>query len=153
MLVASTASFILDHRLQADTLSVGDLPLCRVLLMNDQRYDWLIAVPRVPEVTEWVQLSEVEQQQLMLESRVLSQVLLAHGRGEKLNVGALGNVVAQLHIHHLLRHPQDPAWPGPVWGHSQAEAYSAEAGAQAVADWRTRIANSGQLGVEFIEDL
>lgn len=153
MLVASTESFILDSRLQADTLFVADLPLCRIMLMNDQRYDWLLAVPRIPDVTEWVQLSAVEQQQLLLESRLLSQLLIDQGRGDKLNVGALGNVVAQLHIHHLMRHPQDPAWPGPVWGHSPAQPYSDTAASAAVQAWQQRLRDSAQLGVELIEDL
>ena len=117
-------SFTLDGRLAADTLEAGDLPLSRVLLMNDRRYPWVILVPRREGIREWIDLKEADGQQLWRESMQVCRVLQNLFDGDKLNVGALGNVVEQLHVHHLSRTAQDPAWPGPVWGHSAAEAYA-----------------------------
>jgi len=115
--------FVLDARLQADTFFLADLSLCRVLLMNDRRYPWVILVPRRAGLTELHQLNETDTQQLWRESRLVSQILISYFRGDSLNVAALGNVVAQLHVHHVLRSEGDPAWPGPVWGHSAAQSY------------------------------
>jgi diadenosine tetraphosphate (Ap4A) HIT family hydrolase len=120
-------SFELDLRLRADTLPIGDLPLSRVLLMNDARYPWAILVPRRAGLREIYELSDGDQQQLLRESTALSRALMQAFPGDKLNIAALGNVVAQLHLHHLVRHVGDPAWPGPVWGHSPAQAYLPEA--------------------------
>jgi len=115
--------FELDQRLQQDTLWVADLPLCRVLLMNDRRYPWLILVPRRNGLTEVTDLNGEDQALLCQESlQVCCLLQQLHPEG-KLNLGALGNVVAQLHLHHVMRYAQDPAWPGPVWGHSPAEPY------------------------------
>ena len=118
-----TPTFELDPRLAADTLPLGDLPLCRVLLMNDARYAWLILVPRLAGCTELDQLERPQRAQLMDEIAMASAVLRADPDVHKLNVGALGNVVRQLHVHVLARHPGDPAWPDPVWGHGRAEPY------------------------------
>jgi diadenosine tetraphosphate (Ap4A) HIT family hydrolase len=118
-----TPMFELDPRLAGDTLPRGDLPLCRVLLMNDARYPWLILVPRRSGCTELDQLERPQRGQLMDEIAMASAVLRAEPDAHKLNVGALGNVVRQLHVHVLARHPGDPAWPGPVWGRGRAEPY------------------------------
>lgn len=115
--------FVLDGRLAADTMLIGDLPLCRALLFNDSRYPWIILVPRHPELTELHQLTGVNRQRLWEESALISAVLESHFKPDKLNVAALGNVVPQLHLHHIARYRGDPAWPGPVWGHSTATAY------------------------------
>lgn len=116
--------FLLDERLAADTLEIGDLSLSRVLLMNDRRYPWVILVPRRAGIREWIDLPDPDAQQLWLESMQVCRVLRDNFGGDKLNIGALGNVVEQLHVHHVVRTRQDPAWPGPVWGHSAAEPYA-----------------------------
>ena len=116
-------SFKLDARLEADTYWMGDLHLSRVLLMNDRRYPWIILVPMLEGLKELTDLSEEQSVTLLQESRAVSQWLTKQG-GDKLNVGALGNVVSQLHLHHVMRKVDDPAWPGPVWGHSPAEPYA-----------------------------
>ncbi|MES0875209.1 HIT family protein [Sinimarinibacterium thermocellulolyticum] len=128
--------FELDPRLAADTLPVGDGPLCRVLLMNDQRYPWVILVPRVAGVTELYQLTSAQQRQLLDESMRLGERLMAHFAGHKLNVAALGNVVAQLHVHHIVRYRDDAAWPAPVWGRHPPQPYGAEGAQARVAELR-----------------
>ena len=116
-------SFSLDPRLLNDCEVIGDLPLCRVLLMKDSRYPWCILVPRQADITEIYQLSVEQQQQLLAESSLLGKKLMAMCEGRKLNVAALGNVVSQLHVHHVVRFENDAAWPGPVWGVGTAEPY------------------------------
>lgn len=116
--------FALDARLQADTVEVADLPLCRVLLMNDRRYPWLILVPRQAGIREVHELDARAQQQLWREVTATGQALMRALDGHKLNVAALGNMVPQLHVHVIVRHESDPAWPGPVWGHSPPQAYT-----------------------------
>ncbi|MEW9798238.1 HIT domain-containing protein [Alteromonas sp. CYL-A6] len=116
--------FKLDERLQGDTLKVADLPLCRVLLMNDSQFPWLILVPRRDNVIEFTELSETDQQQLWQESLHVSRVMQQVFGPDKMNVAALGNVVSQLHVHHVARYKNDVAWPHPVWGRQPAIPYS-----------------------------
>ena len=116
--------FELDPRLAADTFLVGETPLNQVLLMNDARYPWLILVPRRGDTTEPFELSEADQAQLWRESMRLGQAMKAHFAADKLNIAALGNQVAQLHVHHVARFHTDDAWPGPVWGVGSAVPYS-----------------------------
>ena len=115
--------FQLDPRLAADTFLVGETPLSQVLLMNDARYPWLILVPRRSDVTEPFELSEADQAQLWQESMRLGEAMKAHFAADKLNIAALGNQVAQLHVHHIARFHADDAWPGPVWGIGSAVPY------------------------------
>ena len=119
------SEFALHPRLAADTVPVTDWTLSRVLLMNDARYAWLVLVPRRPNAVELFDLSEVDRQVLIEEVARASKLLRTVSGAAKINVGALGNLVAQLHVHVVARHPGDPAWPGPVWGHSAAVPYSA----------------------------
>ena len=116
--------FELDPRLAADTVLVGETPLSEVLLMNDARYPWLILVPRRSDITEPFELSEADQAQLWQESMRLGEAMKAHFAADKLNIAALGNQVAQLHVHHIARFHADDAWPGPVWGVGSAVPYS-----------------------------
>ena len=116
--------FELDPRLAADTFLVGQTPLSQVLLMNDARYPWLILVPRRGDTTEPFELSEADQAQLWRESMRLGQAMKAHFAADKINIAALGNQVAQLHVHHIARFRTDYAWPGPVWGVGSAVPYS-----------------------------
>ena len=131
--------FKLDSRLEADTLQVGDWPLSRVLLMNDCRYRWVVLVPRRPGVTEWMDLGEADGIALWRESMQLGRVLRDLYGGRKLNIGALGNLVPQLHLHHVVREQDDPAWPGPVWGHSPAEPYAAGEAAVVLRELRSAL--------------
>lgn len=116
--------FELDARLQQDTCWLADLPLCRVLLMNDARYPWLILVPRVADVSEVFELDESQQQQLWNETRLLAQAMQQVFAADKMNIGALGNVVRQLHMHVVVRMDGDDSWPAPVWGRGVAQPYS-----------------------------
>jgi diadenosine tetraphosphate (Ap4A) HIT family hydrolase len=116
-------SFELDDRLARDTLVVGDLTLCRVLLMNDARWLWLILVPRRAGLVELTDLDPPEQAQLMDEAGRVARFLKNRARADKINVGALGNIVRQLHLHVVARVIGDPAWPGPVWGYGTATRY------------------------------
>jgi len=115
--------FELDPRLAADTFLVGETPLCQLLLMNDARYPWLILVPRRGDITEPFELGEADQAQLWQESMRLGEAMKAHFAADKLNIAALGNQVAQLHVHHIARFHVDAAWPGPVWGVGSAVPY------------------------------
>lgn len=108
--------FVLDPRLQQDTIALGRFPLSLLLLMNDRTYPWLILVPQRAGIREIYQLDPADQQQLLRESSHLAAALAAHFRADKLNIAALGNVVPQLHLHHVVRYQSDPTWPAPVWG-------------------------------------
>lgn len=120
---ATESGFALDPAFVRDALALGDLPLSRVLLMNDARYTWLILVPRRAALAEIIDLVPADREALLQEIVAVSEVLQAMAKPDKLNIGALGNMVRQLHIHAIARFASDPAWPGPVWGHSPAVAY------------------------------
>lgn len=121
-----TAGFILAPELARDCIDVADWPLCKVLLMNDSQYPWFILVPRKAGLKESIDLSETEQIVLMQESAKLSRLLQDIFSPDKLNVAALGNMVPQLHIHHIARYKADAAWPAPVWGKYPAVPYKDE---------------------------
>ena len=110
-------------QLAADTVPIGDLALSSVLLMDDARFPWFILVPRRPGASEVSDLSDEDAAALMTEVRVAVRVMLDLAKPDKVNVGALGNRVAQLHIHVVGRFRSDPAWPGPVWGHGTRTPY------------------------------
>lgn len=116
--------FELDPTLAADTFCMGDFPLCRLLLMNDANYPWFILVPRRADVTEIYHLSFDDRNQLMRESSFLAESLADLFQARKMNIAALGNQVAQLHLHHVVRQESDPAWPQPVWGRMPAVPYA-----------------------------
>ncbi|MGE0651820.1 MAG: HIT domain-containing protein [Alphaproteobacteria bacterium] len=115
--------FRIDRRLAADTLSVGSLELSRVLLMNDSRFPWLVLVPEREDLTELTDLAPADRATLMEEIAIASGALQAVARPDKINVGALGNIVGQLHVHVVARREGDAAWPGPVWGAGTAVPY------------------------------
>lgn len=123
-----SAPFELHPRLAADCIVVGDLPLSRVLLMNDSRFAWCILVPRHAELRELHDLGTADGHRLFDEIGQVSGALLATCGADKLNVGALGNLVPQLHVHVLARRIGDDAWPGPVWGTGPARPYPEQAG-------------------------
>lgn len=118
--------FTLDSRLQQDTVPVGDFPLCRLLLMNDAQYPWFILVPRREDVSELFQLDEQDQQALWRETTFLAEVLKDSFAADKMNVATLGNMVAQLHMHVIVRRRDDAAWPAPVWGKQAAVPYTVQ---------------------------
>ena len=118
--------FTLHPKLQQDCILLKELALCSLLLMNDANYPWFILVPRREGITEIYQLSLSDQYQLLQESNQVSQFLVKTFQPTKLNIAALGNVVPQLHIHHIARYTTDPAWPAPVWGKISAMAYTEE---------------------------
>jgi len=118
---------ILHKQLEKDCIVLGRLDLCAVLLMPDANYPWLILVPQRENISEIYQLSEGDQQLLMRESSQVSRVLVELFDADKINVAALGNMVPQLHVHHVARYKTDVAWPAPVWGALAAKEYSAEA--------------------------
>ncbi|MEL6059786.1 MULTISPECIES: HIT domain-containing protein [unclassified Methylobacterium] len=126
------SAFALDPRLAADTVEVGDLALCRVLLMDDARFPWLILVPRRPDLTEITDLPEPDSAALWQEIRIATGVMQALAKPDKVNVAALGNIVTQLHVHVVGRFRSDPAWPGPVWGFGTRTPYPLHARAQLI---------------------
>ena len=116
--------FLLHPRLAADTAVISDWPLCRVLLMNDARFPWLVLVPRKTGASELFDLGEAERVQLMSELSRAAQQLKDIAAADKLNIAALGNIVPQLHWHVVARRREDEAWPGPVWGSGAAIPYT-----------------------------
>lgn len=115
--------FSLHPQLAADTVPVGDLALTRVLLANDANFPWLILVPRRAGITELIDLTAADRRQLTTETDAAARALKSITECDKLNVAALGNVVAQLHVHVIGRRHSDKAWPKPVWGAAPATAY------------------------------
>ncbi len=115
---------ILHPQLEKDCFVVGQFPLCTLLLLNDANYPWFILVPQRENITEIHQLSKEDQQQLMKESSQLAACIEKEFNADKINIAALGNVVPQLHIHHIVRYLADPAWPAPVWGKLSAIPYT-----------------------------
>ncbi|WP_252090606.1 HIT domain-containing protein [Pseudomonas sp. MWU13-3659] len=137
--------FTLDSRLQQDSLVLGDLPLCRLLLSKDANYPWFILVPRRADVSELFELDEADQRQLWEETTALAEALKDAFAADKMNVATLGNVVSQLHMHVIVRCHGDAAWPAPVWGKVPAVGYAPEQ----VAGIRQRV--SALLGDSFKE--
>lgn len=113
-------TFALHPQLAKDTTLVGDLPLCRLLLSKDGNYPWFILVPRLVDTTEFHQLTDEQQAQYLIESNAVSLFLKENIGADKINIAALGNMVPQLHIHHVARFKDDIAWPNPIWGFTAA---------------------------------
>ncbi len=120
------SAWSLHQELTKDTIDIGDLPLCRVLVIKDAHYPWLLLVPRREGATEIIDLSEIEQAQLMTEISRVARALKDVTKCDKLNIAALGNVVPQLHVHVIARRKNDVAWPRPVWGAAPPLAHDAE---------------------------
>ncbi len=110
-------------QLRKDCYVLGRMSLCHVLLMNDANYPWCILVPD-REVREIYELSPADQTRLIEESSLLAAGMAGEFAADKMNVAALGNVVPQLHIHHVVRNTHDLAWPAPVWGRHPARQYN-----------------------------
>ncbi|HJU09090.1 MAG TPA: HIT family protein [Rhodanobacteraceae bacterium] len=120
-------SFVLDPRLAADTIFIADWALSRVLLMDDARFPWLILVPRHADLIELDDLSFDDQMRLLREVGRAMTLLRSFATCDKFNIGALGNIVRQLHVHVVARRQDDAAWPGPVWGTGAADRYETPA--------------------------
>ena len=140
--------FELDNRLVNDTVVVADCALCRVLLMNDSRYPWLILVPRVASVSEVFELTAEQQQQLWQETSAIAQRLKNEFQADEINIATLGNVVKQLHMHVVVRMQDDAAWPAPVWGNGVAQPYSAGALTQICLRMRSALAPMDLLAAQ-----
>lgn len=123
--------FILDSKLQSDTIFISDLKISRLLLMNDSNYPWLILVPRKADLIELTDLSFDEQTEVLREINIVGKILQENFAAEKLNIAALGNMVKQLHIHVIARKKNDATFPKPVWGNAPSQPY-AEADAQQI---------------------
>ncbi len=134
-----TRPFALDARLQADTHMLGDFALCRVLLMNDARFPWLILVPRQLGMRELGDLAATDRHLLLDELAHASEALQKMHAPHKLNIAALGNVVEQLHVHVIARQTDDAAWPRPVWGMGSAIAYGDAERDERLATLRARL--------------
>ena len=138
--------FKLHPRLAQDSFRIGHFPLCEVLLMNDARYPWVILVPRRDDVSEIYQLDEHDQQQLMIESSFVARQLSELVHADKMNVAAIGNVVPQLHVHHVARYRGDETWPNPVWGKGESVPYSEQECAAVCQQLKTVFADLLQDG-------
>ena len=134
-------SFELDQRLALDTIAVTDWMLSRILLMNDRRFPWLILVPRRTGMTEVFDLAEQDRALLWREADAVARALKAMTGCRKINIGALGNVVSQLHVHVVARSEADAAWPGPVWGKGVAERYNDVEAASLLQQFKTLLRN------------
>lgn len=119
--------FELHPQLSQDTYAVGQFKLSLVLLHKDANYPWLILVPKRGNIREIHHLAEEDQQQLIRESSHLSEVMTSIYAPTTMNIAALGNLVPQLHVHHVARFDTDLAWPKSIWGVTEPQAYSPEA--------------------------
>ncbi len=142
------SGFILDPAFVSTSIRLGDLTLCEARLQDDARYPWIVLIPRLAGLRELEDLDPAARALVLEESILAGAAVRAVGQAlnlavEKLNLGALGNVTAQLHLHMVGRRAGDPAWPGPVWGHGAAVAYAADAREAAVATARTVLGLDG----------
>jgi diadenosine tetraphosphate (Ap4A) HIT family hydrolase len=124
MLPGLKAGFTLDGRLEADSDHLMWLGLCELRVMNDRRWPWLILIPQRPGAAEIHDLTPLDQAMLTFETNMVSQALKTATGCAKINSGALGNIVRQLHVHVIARNEGDPGWPGPVWGYGVRDPYS-----------------------------
>ena len=115
--------FELHPRLAEDAVVIGRFSLSLLLLSKDANYPWCILVPQRGDIYEIYHLDEKDQLQLIRESCRLAEVMTSLFDADKMNVAALGNVVRQLHVHHIARFTDDVAWPQPIWGKVPAKAY------------------------------
>ena len=117
----------LHSQLLEDCVVLGRFPLSHLLLMRDANYPWFILVPDREAISEIYQLSAEDQSQLLRESSFLAEFLMKSFNGDKMNIAALGNIVPQCHLHHVVRYHSDAAWPSPIWGKLPAKAYTESA--------------------------
>ncbi len=118
------ATFELNSRLASDSILIGEFPLTSLLMMNDSQFPWFVLVPRRVNIKEAYQLNQSDQLLLWQESSKLSELIMKHFKGDKLNVAAIGNIVSQFHLHHVIRYEKDICWPKPIWGQVPMMEYS-----------------------------
>jgi diadenosine tetraphosphate (Ap4A) HIT family hydrolase len=135
--------FKLHERLDQDCLLVGQFELCLLLISRDANYPWLILVPKREGITEIHQLNATDRQLLLDESCVLSQTMTELFAPDKLNIAALGNMVPQLHVHHIARYQSDAAWPQPIWGVVPPDEYDPDMLSARCENLRQRLKNRG----------
>ncbi|MGN7294392.1 HIT family protein [Rhizobium sp. SAFR-030] len=121
------SEFQLDARLARDSDLVTVLGLCQLRILHDSRWPWLMLVPQRAGKTEVFELQPLDQALLTFETNLVAEALKKVTNARKINIGALGNVVSQLHVHVVARNEGDPNWPGPIWGHGSATAYDENA--------------------------
>ena len=119
-------TFQLHPRLQQDSIAMGEFNLSELRLINDSQYPWFILVPKRSDISEIFQLTETDLLHLQQESNLLAKTLADVFKADKMNIAAIGNMVPQLHIHHIVRYKDDIAWPAPVWGKFDAVPYTAQ---------------------------
>ncbi|WP_101757361.1 HIT domain-containing protein [Oceanicoccus sp. KOV_DT_Chl] len=135
--------FELHPQLAKDGIEVGDLSLSKVLLLNDSQFPWLVLVPRREGIKEIFQLELKDQSTLLEESSAVAEMMADYFKADKMNVAALGNMVPQLHIHHIARYQTDLAWPRPVWGAAPAKPYEEQFLTQRLEQLRQRLSGFG----------
>ena len=131
--------FKLHPQLEQDCFFIADLSLSRILLKNDSRFLWLIIVPRRENITEIFELTLMDQHQLLTEIISLSPLLKNFTQADKLNIGVLGNIVPNLHIHMIARHRTDLLWPNPVWGMGEATPYAPEKSQKIISQFQKNL--------------
>jgi len=119
-------TFQLHPQLEKDCITIGRFALCRLLMMNDSQYPWFILVPQISGLREIYQLSKADRELFTEESSYLAENLAVLYQADKMNIAAIGNMVPQLHIHHIVRYQTDKSWPAPIWGKFAAVPYTAE---------------------------
>ena len=130
------ADFELDARILGDSRLIGRLPLCQLRLHHDGRYPWVLLVPERAAIREIHELSETDRRALIEESSAVATAMQTLFGADKMNIAALGNMVPQLHVHHVARFATDDAWPGPIWGQHPAKPYAEDALAERVDSLR-----------------
>lgn len=135
--------FQLDNRLESSCVTLGDLPLCRVLFKDNVEYPWVILVPREKDLQEIIQLPKTSRYQLMDEIAEVSTIIKNYFNPDKLNIATLGNSVQQLHVHIVARFSSDNLWPHGIWQSSQThKPYLKTKLAEITRDLRVLIGNS-----------
>jgi len=117
------SKFFVDPVIENNSIFIKNLGLSALYVKNDKENPWFVLVPRKANATEIIDLTHEEQSALMEEITIVSEFIKEHYEPYKLNIGALGNIVKQLHIHVIARYPNDRAWPGPIWGTSTTMEY------------------------------
>ena len=118
------SQFQLHERLQQDCILIGRFSLCQLLMMNDSQFPWFILVPERLDIKETYQLNVADRQLLSEESCLLAENMAELFKADKMNIAAIGNMVPQLHKHHIVRYQTDKAWPAPIWGKFVAQPYT-----------------------------
>lgn len=143
-----TSSFQLHPRLQQDCIEISRFKLCRLLMMNDSQYPWFILVPEISDAREIYELGKAERELLTEESCFLGEQLSAIYQADKMNIAAIGNLVPQLHVHHIVRYRTDKAWPEPVWGKFTAIPYTDQQIAETMARLEGMLALAASRGIK-----